>query len=155
MSIKISISVGQYKTMKFKLHSFFAVFCLSLTTLWSQSVIQDEAQIRSILENPELAGYAISCRDDAGKYNALEINSKANSIDCPEKAQFLKIEVINAQIVSPPPVSDQFKAAARFFSGKKFFIYQCNQLLLEGRSYLLFYYRKTESDPKSEMVLFP
>lgn len=125
-------------------------------SLFSQEAIQDQSEIDRIMQNPELAGYAISCRDASGKYNALQINAEGSSIDCPEgTGQPLQIEIINAQIVSPPPIGPQFKAAANFFDKKNYFVYQCNQLLLNGKSYLLFYYRLKKGDEKSLSILFP
>ncbi|GEM_PF-4921980 len=131
----------------------FASLALSLGA--QSSALSDKKAINRILQDPDLAGYAITCRADDGSYNPLQINGAASSIDCPKGSNRpLNIEVINAQIVAPPPIGNQFKAAAEFFETKDYFVYQCNQLLLDGKSYLLFYYYPSKQNREEQMILF-
>lgn len=139
---------------------WFAVsFCLaslSSLSLQAQSMSQDSAFISELLNDPELAAYALTCRNDQNQsLGEIKISAQATSVECSKEGQEMLLEVINAKpIISAAQVEPLFAHARTFFKAKDLPIFQINQMLLKGRVYLLFYFQASEASQPQRRVVF-
>ncbi len=136
---------------------FVLLFILAnLSSIKAQSISTDQALIQNILNDQDLAAYAMTCRQSSNNtYGRLFFSKGAYSIECAQKGFGTNLETINAKpILSKSQVDPLFARARDYFEEHPNYIYQVNQMLLDSKVYLLVYYYESKPGNASRSILF-
>lgn len=124
-----------------KLFLLISFFCGVAGNLGAQHYTTNEDYIQSILDDPDMAGNAISCLKEKGQPGTLVFSPQGISINCKSPKGKLNIEYINAKpLFDDALVQEIFKEARDYFLAKNLEAFQMNTLLAKNKTFILFYY---------------